>query len=224
MVEENQDIGEQKRTEAASRGPRTGSATVTVAEDERLEQPAGLLEQFYSTLRVTHLTASQEVSPSNEAVHKMIDGLFEEPPSWRAAYQIEQLLSLVLTEEQLDIELKRRMAEAIDLHLPYANILQELSKPASEDHDKTGIVKKRTVLHRLLNDLQWFYSQRYQRRLAAETLADRVSRLFLFTFIVFFLILFVQLMSPLSSDRETDRPAADQQDNRAPTNASESGS
>lgn len=223
MVEENQDIGEEKRTEAAARGPRTGSATVTVADDERLEQPAGLLEQFYSTLWVTYLTASQEVSSSNEAVRKMIDRLFEEPPSWRAAYQIEQLLSLVLTEEQLDIELKRRMAEALDLHLPYANILQELSKPAS-DHDKIGIVKKRTVLHRLLNDLQWFYSQRYQRRLAAETLAYRVSRLFLFTFIVFFLILFVQLMSPRSSDRETARPAADHQDIGAPTNASESGS
>jgi hypothetical protein len=218
-------VGEAKTAEAVSRGPRTGSAIRTVADDEQLEQPAGLLEQFYSTLRVTYLTASQERSPSNNAAHNMIDALFEEePPSWRAAYQIEQLLTLVLTEEQLDIELKRRMAEAIDLHLPYANMLLELSNAASDGDDKIGLVKKRALLHRLLNDLQWFYSQRYQRRLAAETLAYRVSRLFLYTFIVFFLVLFVQLLNPQSSDHVTDVPRADHQENLAPTKPAESGS
>jgi len=226
MVEDDQEVREEKReqTEAASRGPRTGSATTAVEDDEQLEQPAGLLEQFYANLRVTHLAAYQEASSSDEAVYNVIDTLFKEQPSWRAAYQIEQLLSLVLTEAQLDTELKRRMAEASDLHLPYANILQELSGKASDDHDKTGTAKRRAVLHRLLNDLQWFYSQRYQRRLAAESLAYRVSRLFLYTFIVFFVVLFMQLIGQRSSDRKTDPPAASHEEIGSPTRPPESGS
>jgi len=225
MAEDDQKVGEGKgeQTEAALRGPRTGSATTAVEDDEQLEQPAGLLEQFYATLRVTRLAASQDASSSDQAVYKEIDALFNEQPSWRAAYQIEQLLSLVLTEAQLDTELERRMAEASDLHLPYAKILQELSDKASND-EKTRITKRRAVLQRLLNDLQWFYSQRYQRRLAAETLAYRVSRLFLYIFFVFFVVLFMQLIGQRSSDRKTDPPAASPHEIGAPTKLPESGS
>jgi hypothetical protein len=218
MAADDQESREEKRTEAVSRGPQTGSATTAVEDDEQLEQPAGLLEQFYATLRVTRLAASQEALSPDPTVYKMIDTLFDERPSWRAAYQIEQLLSLVLREDQLDTELKRRMAEASDLHLPYTKILQELSEKASDD-----IAKRRTVLHRLLNDLQWFYSQRYQRRLAAETLAYRVSRLFLYTFIVFFVVLFMQLIGQRSSDRKTDPPAASHKEVGSPTKPPESG-
>jgi hypothetical protein len=222
MAEEREEYRE--RTEAASRGPLTGSATTAVVDNEQLEQPAGLLEQFYATLRVTYLAAHQEASPADETVYKMIDALFEEKASWRAAYQIEQLLSLVLTEPQLDTELKRRMAEASELKLPYVKVFQELSEQASNDHDTTAITKRRAILHRLLNDLQWFYSQRYQRRLAAETLAYRVSRLFLYTFIVFFIVLFMQLFGHQSSDSKTNTPAASQGEIAPPTGAPESGS
>lgn len=219
MVEDNQEVREEKREgiEAASRGPRTGSATMAVADNEQLEQPAGLLEQFYATLQVTHLAARQERSPSNEAVHDLIDTL-EEQPSWRVAYQIEQLLSLVLTEAQLNTESKRRMAEANDLNLPSAGILKALFEEPADNQDKTQTTtKKRAVLHRLLNDLQWFYSQHYQRRLAAETLAFRVSRLFLFTFIVFFIVLFRQLIGQPSSDRQTGPSAASSEEIGSPT-------
>ena len=226
MAEDDQEArGEEKRerAEAASRGPQTGSST-TVEDNERLEQPAGLLEQFYATLRVTYLAAFQEAIPSDEAVYNVIDTLLKEQPSWRAAYQIEQLLSLVLTEAQLETELKRRMAEATELNLPYTSILQELSGKITEDEEKTGTAKKRAILHRLLNDLQWFYSQRFQRRVAAETLAYRVSQLFLYTFIVFFIVLFMQLFGQPFSDRKVDTSDTGRNEIGIPAKQPESGS
>jgi hypothetical protein len=206
MAEDEQAAsGEEKRerSETASRRPQTGSS-IPVDDNERLEQPAGLLEQFYSTLQVTYLAALQESLSSDNAVCKMIATLLKEKPSWRAAYQIEQLLSLVLTEAQLETELKRRMAEATELKLPYTSMLKELSEKITDDQEKARTEKKRSILHRLINDLQWFYSQRFQRRVAAETLAYRVSQLFLYTFVVFFIVLFMQLFGHPFSERKVD--------------------
>jgi hypothetical protein len=224
MAEEHQDVRQEKRAETIVRGPQTGSPrSKAITDDEHLEQPAGLLDQFYSTLEVTYQVALRQTPPDERPVLELIDNVFAAPRTWRAAYQIEQLLSLVLTEAQLDIELKRRMAEAADLGLPYAKMLQELSGNTPEELAKTPTIKKRAVLHRLLNDLQWFYAQRFQRRLAAETLAYRVSRLFLYVFIAFFLILFMHFISQPALDRKPDQRPAPKEEIKPPK-PSESGS
>jgi hypothetical protein len=85
MAEDEAREEKRERTEAVSRGPRTGSATTAVEDDDQLEQPAGLLEQFYATLHVTRLAAYRQTSSPDETVYNEIDTLFREKQTWRAA-------------------------------------------------------------------------------------------------------------------------------------------
>jgi hypothetical protein len=121
-----------------------------------------LLGQFYSTLRVIYLAARQDTGSQslNTEIDEKIKQLLDEPPlsrSWRDAYEIEQLLSLIMTEQQLSAELSRRLEEAKYLKLPYVDKLEEIAG------QQTDIKSRRAAFQRLLNDLQWFYSQRIQR-------------------------------------------------------------
>lgn len=159
-----------------------------------------LLEQFYLTLRVTHLGALQEhdpipASPDPHAVHQRIHRLFAKEHSWRNAYEIEQLLALVLTEAQLATELERRIAEARALKLDHLDVIENLRKPT------TPLVDRRILLHRLLNDLQWLYSKRFQHRNYCKRLLLRVSSLFVMALVTLVLVLFIQFFahSPASS-------------------------
>ena len=107
-----------------------------------------LLEQFYLTLSVMYMGAPRV---ERSVVHERIERLFQSGRSWRNAYEIEQLLCFVLTDPQIAGELDRRLAEARALKLEYIDVINK------ELEDKTKAVDKRLVLHRLLNDLQWFY-------------------------------------------------------------------
>jgi hypothetical protein len=54
---------------------------------------------------------------------------------------------------------------------------------------------KRILLHRLLDDLQWFYSKREQHRSASKRLMIRVSGLFIVGLVTMFLVLFIQFFA-----------------------------
>ena len=133
-----------------------------------------------------HLAApAPEVETS--VVHQRIARLFNEVHSWRNAYEIEQLLCFIFNPQQLEMELNRRLAEAAKLKLDYVEIIdQELHPDANPPGDT------RIVLHRLLNDLQWFYSKGNQHRAAAKRLMLRVSLLFMVALVTFSLVLFIQ--------------------------------
>lgn len=163
-----------------------------------------LLEQFFATLRVMYLTC--EPDPGTDRLkteqHQHVRRLlFHEPRTWRGAYEIEQLLTFLMTDCQVEEELSRRFAEARSLHLPYVGDLEaQLQRVCGDctepEGDQTGFDQCRTarryILHRLLNDLQWFYNQRIRRREAAKRLSVRVSALFLSAFVFFFSLLFIQ--------------------------------
>ena len=170
-------------------------------EDPSEEHRPDLLDQFYSTLRVTYLaarTGGTGHSADPEAVAK-VEELLDATPSWRGAYEIEQLLSLVMTKEQLETELERRLEEARVAELPHVAILERQRGAADTEE------AKRALLHRLLNDLQWYYSQRIQRRAANKKLSTRVSALFLSAFLFFFLIILIQFFSLPPFQKEDDR-------------------
>jgi hypothetical protein len=147
-----------------------------------------LLDQFYLTLRVTYMAAPQV---AGSVVHERIERLFNEVRSWPNAYEIEQLLCFVLSPDQLETELNRRLAEATALKLEFAPVIdKELHRePSNPPADK------RIVLHRLLNDLQWFYSKRNQHRAATRRLMVRVSLLFMVALATFALVLFIQFFA-----------------------------
>jgi hypothetical protein len=149
-----------------------------------------LLDQFYLTLSVTYSAAGPPAVPS--ALHDRIDRLFAAAQSWRNAYEIEQLLCFVMTEHQLETELNRRLAEAKVLKLEFVDTVDlELH----DDGGKLTTPDKRFVLHRLLNDLQWFYMKRIQHRTAGKRLMQRVSLLFVGALVTMFLVLFIQFFA-----------------------------
>lgn len=160
-----------------------------------------LLGQFYSTLRVMYLAARPYPGQGKPwaTQHVRIRCLLRaKDPCWNDAYEIEQLLPFVMTDEQLEAELPRRMAEAKALELPFSNKLSEQLSAVSDketkddaDREKTSATK-RYILQRLLNDLQWFYNQRMRRRDKAKRLSQRVSALFISAFLFFFVLLFLQ--------------------------------
>jgi len=167
--------------EESSPPPRT-----SVLDDANELHKTQLLEQFYLTLQVTYLAAP----PSESIVYKRIGGMFRDTHSWRNAYEIEQLLCFVISEQQLETELNRRLAEARTLNLEHVAVIDK------ELHsDATPSVDKRIVLHRLLNDLQWFYAKRVQHRAAGKRLMARVSLLFMVALATFSLVLFIQFFA-----------------------------
>jgi hypothetical protein len=165
-----------------------------------------LLDQFYSTLHVIALAARSH-GPSegtNTEVDAKLRQLFEEPPSWRGAYEIEQLLSLVMTEEQLNTELERRLEEARQLKLTYVGTLEKQWGAATSPASENNVSLKRALLQRLLNDLQWFYFQRIQRRSASKKLGLRVSAMFLSAFLFFFLVISIQFLAHQQMRADSD--------------------
>jgi hypothetical protein len=162
-----------------------------------------LLEQFYATLRATYLSAEQPTVNTRE-IHERICARLDGEHTWGGAYEIEQLLTFILTEEQLATEVGRRMGEAEALDLPFVSRLAKQLGEANavltdKARDQAAEARAwrtiRYVLHRLLNDLQWFYQQRIHRRDAAMRLSLRVSALFFTALAYFFALLFVQFFA-----------------------------
>ncbi len=169
-----------------------------VSKDEEEEHRGDLLDQFYLTLEVMLLAAP---SVERTDVRAKINALFVQPRSWRNAYGLEQLLCLVMSEAQLTVELKRRLAEAKGLKLEHLDIVEEGLKASVED--------KRIVFQRLLNDLQWFYVKRVQQRSAGKKLMRRVSALFGLAALSLFLVLLIQFFAhPVATSSPSNAPAS----------------
>ena len=165
--------------------PEPSSQVLTDANEQH---KVDLLEQFYLTLQVTYMASP--LPPSKSVIHERIERLFKAVHSWPNAYEIEQLLCFVISEQQLETELNRRLAEAQKLKLEHVAIIDKELHP---DGRPPG--DKRIVLHRLLNDLQWFYSKRVQHRTASKRLLVRVSMLFMVALATFSLVLFIQFFA-----------------------------
>src|SRR5262245_61298996 len=173
--------------------------------DDSEQHKADLLEQFYLTLQVTYMAAPQLKSAVNERIERLFDSVH----SWRNAYEIEQLLCFVISDQQLETELSRRLAEAHTLKMDFVDVIDKELQPGT-----VPPVDKRIVLHRLLNDLQWFYSKRVQHRAASKRLMVRVSLLFMVALATFSLVLFIQFFAhgpATASAAATAKPGAPSQ-------------
>ena len=162
-----------------------------------------LLEQFFSTLRITYLNALEtpaRVTDRPLAVASIEQLFAKMPRTWQNAYSLELQLTQFMTLAQIDTEWIRRVGEAEALGLPH---VANLTKKYSEGDD--GEVK-RAVMQRLLNDLQWHYQQRIRRQDAAKILAEQVSRIFWLTFMIFVALLFFEF--PLSQVETNSKGAA----------------
>jgi hypothetical protein len=144
---------------------------------------SGLLGQFYATLSATSEGLQIDLDEKYSHLQDRLTNIFEKPPSWSNAYCIEQLQIHMMQGDKLDTELSRRLAEAQKVKLPLVDFYEKHAQPIeagtfSDDY-------KRSMLNRLANDLQWFYSQRIQRRNDGQVMAFRVGIIFFLSFTLF---------------------------------------
>lgn len=203
------------------------AGTHAIWDRQAQETREELLEQFYSTLRVAYSAARPDPGPGTRMgeQHRCIRNLLGSyPRSWLYAYEIEQLLVFVMTDDQLEAELPRRMAEAKAHKLEYVSSLStQLEQVGAEQEAATTdterercMLAKQYIFQRLLNDLQWFFNQRIRHRDAANRLTVRVSAMFLSAFLFFSTLLFIQYLS-------AEKPRPDQSPD-APQHQTESAS
>lgn len=151
---------------------RTFLSTITEGRGLRLNrvqrgEVRELTEQFYVTLRASF---SRVTKPANQAVAQRVERLLDDSNhSWSAAYQIEQLLVLLYDDDSVQTELNVRLLEAqgvlstklVSHYEAEATVKTHDPKESPErvaaDEEKAAD-RRRILLARLVNDLQWRYT------------------------------------------------------------------
>src|SRR5215831_15575963 len=151
------------------------------ADDLSREEVKELTNQFYVTLRayVARLDKEdEERSPKAFAkVQELLDK--DRKQTWNDAYQIEQLLVDLYDERTLEVELENRLLEASQLGPAlvalYAKQVADMKTPA----------ERRSVLARLVNDLQWKYTVNEVKRTYAKEITKTTGFVFIGAIVAF---------------------------------------
>lgn len=123
-----------------------------------------LLEQFYRTMETSFIAAKQDgITDGQAEIAKRIEALLvQQPESWQTIYEVEQLLVRVCSPAALDREISRRIVESQEI-LPKKrrDYYQAITSAKVKEFDDS---EKRELLSRLVNDLQWQYTQTHLKR------------------------------------------------------------
>ncbi len=156
---------------------------ITRDEGPEAEEIKALTNQFYVSLHAYLSAIDTQSRPDSDPALKRIRELASKPVeqrTWADAYDLEQQLVLLYDEDTLDTEFGRRLLEA------RATLAPEVAKwyeDALSDVEKT--TKKRALLTRLVNDIQWRYTKDEARRGYTKQITRRTEMVFLATVIVF---------------------------------------
>lgn len=110
---------------------------------------------------------------------------------WIDAYRVERLLINLYEADQVQIELKRRIATASELKLGFAEfyiktaLIPEQGKPLSPEQ----VDANRTLLGYLIDDLQWYYNRLYLKREYANRAQRRVALTFIVALLIFMVVM-----------------------------------
>lgn len=136
-----------------------------------------LTEQFFRTLKAKSMIATIEGAEQAKPLLAELRREFAEreaddeiqwpwsdktPDQWLLLYAIEQLQIFEFDEETLNLELGQRIAESKS-NLKEGVHERHLKLVAALKTEGCTPKKKRSVLHQIVNDLQWFYVQRELR-------------------------------------------------------------
>lgn len=159
--------------------------------------PSDILKQYFVRLLVTFdavkTIKKHNFSTSEKIILKKIQNLlYKRERTWTNAYAIEQYLAYVCDELTLDVELNGRLIEYQN-HFDaasYQHYKQEIDRANSDSITiEKKIETKRSILLRLINELQWFYTKREVIREYGLLTRMRTGIIFLFSFIIFSLSL-----------------------------------
>lgn len=154
------------------------------------EEVIELTNQFYVTLRAYFAKIKQDGNIRNQQAFQQIEELLkpDTPHNWTNAYEIEQLLVHLFEDDTLAAELKIRLLEARSvLHKElvdsYDEQVRDIEKPfGSADQNGRAAEQvneqRRTLLGRLVNDLQWRYVVNEARRRYSKFITNRTAWLF----------------------------------------------
>jgi len=161
-----------------------------------------MLRQFYGSLQVLFDICG---SPKNEGeirIHARLHQLLNPPPpdaglglipgaptsgrTWQKAYAAQQLVVMVLPSEFVRAELLKNYAEICNKQPTKKQIYEEQIGALKAAWD---VNQARAVLIRLLNDNQWYNSQKYQIRHMTTKYYVRLIYMFVMIAVAFFLAL-----------------------------------
>lgn len=147
-----------------------------------------ITDQFFVTLRASFESVKDNDKNSSLEITDKIEKLFEVPrgtwkDSWKNAYEIERYLVQLYDEATLEVELNRRLVDVKE----YLNTaVYDNFKHAIEDA-KDDINSKRSILHRMVDDLQWYYTNREEKHEYARITRSRTIAVFITSLIIFLL-------------------------------------
>ncbi|MBI1805312.1 MAG: hypothetical protein HY033_07070 [Ignavibacteriae bacterium] len=143
-----------------------------------------LAEQFMITVRASFDQALvHNPNPPHELVERVRFLIKYGPISFRTAYEIERLLVEIYDDASISTTLKRRLGEA----------KSQLDKDSYDSYEalvndvlaKNDVAQQRTILHRMINDLQWSYTKQQVTRVYQRDIRRNTVLLFLIALLMF---------------------------------------
>lgn len=167
-------------------------------------------KQFMSSLRSKYLAlkarnTSPDMTSISAEIEKTLDKYGDSFSDWRRnecwddAYKCERLLVNLYDTPTLEVEINRRILDARDQMLPVAEFYAarvQLPKDTSSPLTPEQTVANRSLLARLIEDLQWSQTQLYLKRGYAHAAQKRVSATFLIGLIIFVVTLYATFDIP----------------------------
>ena len=164
----------------------------TVQEDEIRE----LTSQFYVTLGAYF--SRLPVNGDSAAAKRIRELLTQAERSWTHAYEIEQLLIDLYDDDTVRTELEVRALEAKVVLRPEQTALYEQELKAVRDSDRPKTPERRRVLlARLVNDLQWRYTVNEATRQYSKVITSRAGMLFVLALAAFSLLIIYTVIAKL---------------------------
>jgi hypothetical protein len=163
------------------------------------EEVVELTNQFYVTLRAYFVKIQQDPNIRNTRALERIEQLLDaqkSPQNWTNAYEVEQLLVHLYDDRTLSTELTTRLLEAKSVLRPelvamFDAQLHEIdTTPVSGERIDPAAAseRKRTLLSRLINDLQWRYIVNEATRRYTKLITRRTSLLSFFALLTFIIV------------------------------------
>ena len=165
------------------------------------EEVIELTNQFFVTLRAyfTLIKKSGADNVRNKEAFDRINALLDGEQAgrnWTNAYEIEQLLVHLFDDDTVATELRIRILEARSILRPELAAMYEAHFDAIEKRsggaDAAGVPNsRRTLLARLVNDLQWRYIVNEATRRYSKLITRRTATLSVFALSVFIIMVVV---------------------------------
>jgi hypothetical protein len=169
-----------------------GRGQTSALQEEVIE----LTNQFYVTLRAYFAKVKANGKIRNQEAFDRVEELLKPGriQTWNDAYEIEQLLVHLFQDDTLAAELDIRALEARAVLRPaladfYLKEIDDARTPRdlSEGDPRADVLRerRRTLLARLVNDLQWRYIRNEATRRYSKVITRRTATLFVVALLAF---------------------------------------